>query len=64
MAKKLFQSVTGSTDFDKKLLQSATGIAKCDNCYKVRHIWTYFTPCSNVSIVNFEKVNAGWVAYN
>ena len=22
--------------------------------------WTYFTPCSNVSIVNFEQVNAGW----
>ena len=20
----------------------------------------YFTPCSNVSIVNFEHVNAGW----
>ena len=23
--------------------------------------WTYFTPCSCVSIVNFEEVNAGWV---
>ena len=23
-------------------------------------LWTYFTPCSNVSIVNFEQVNAGW----
>ena len=22
---------------------------------------TYFTPCSSVSIVNFEQVNAGWV---
>ena len=22
---------------------------------------TYFIPCSNVSIVNFEPVNAGWV---
>ena len=21
---------------------------------------TYFTPCSSVSIVNFEQVNAGW----
>ena len=21
---------------------------------------TYFTPCSSVSIVNFEHVNAGW----
>ena len=24
-------------------------------------IWTYFTPCSSVSIVNFEQANAGWV---
>ena len=23
---------------------------------------TYFSPCSNVSIVNFEKVNADWVS--
>ena len=24
-------------------------------------LWTYFTPCSSVSIVDFEQVNAGWV---
>ena len=26
-------------------------------------LWTYFTPCSSVSVfvVNFEQVNAGWV---
>ena len=24
-------------------------------------LWTYFTPCSTVSIVNFEQVNADWV---
>ena len=24
-------------------------------------LWTYSTPCSSVSIVNFEQVNAGWV---
>ena len=23
-------------------------------------LWTYFYPCSTVSIVNFEQVNAGW----
>ena len=23
-------------------------------------LWTYFTPCSSVSIVNFERVIAGW----
>ena len=23
-------------------------------------LWTYFTPCSVVSLVNFEQVNAGW----
>ena len=25
-------------------------------------LWTYFTPCSSVSIVNFEQVNADWEA--
>ena len=24
-------------------------------------LWTYFTPCSSVSITNFEQVNTGWV---
>ena len=28
----------------------------CLYCY----LWTYFTPCSSVSIVNFEHVNADW----
>ena len=28
----------------------------CLYCY----LWTYFTPFSSVSIVNFEEVNAGW----
>ena len=23
-------------------------------------LWTYFTPCSSVSIVKFEQVNANW----
>ena len=23
-------------------------------------LWTYFTPCSSVSIVNFQQVNACW----
>ena len=22
--------------------------------------WTFFIPCANVFIVNFEEVNAGW----
>ena len=25
-----------------------------------KDIRTYFTPCSSVSVVNFEQVNAGW----
>ena len=25
-----------------------------------RKLWTYFTPCSSVSFVNFEHVIAGW----
>ena len=29
-----------------------------------RQLWTYFTPCSSVSIVNFEHVIAGWVEGN
>ena len=29
----------------------------CFHCY----VWTYFTPCSNVSIVDFEQVNISWV---
>ena len=28
--------------------------------YLYCHLWTYFTPFSSVSIVNFEQVNAGW----
>ena len=31
----------------------------CLYCY----FWTYFTPSSSVSIVNFEQINAGWVVY-
>ena len=27
---------------------------------KTPFTWTYFTPCSNISIVNFEQVNVGW----
>ena len=29
----------------------------CLYCY----LWTYFTPWSTVSIVNFEQVNASWI---
>ena len=32
----------------------------CLYCY----LWTYFTPCSSASIVNFEQVNASWVPEN
>ena len=27
---------------------------------KTPELWTYLTPCSGVSIVNFEHVNADW----
>ena len=45
---------------------------RCEICSKLttkiperRHgvVWTYFTPCSSDSIVNFERVNAGWDRY-
>ena len=26
------------------------------------YLWTYSAPCSSVSIVNFEQINAGWEA--
>ena len=29
--------------------------------YLYCYLRPYFTPCSSVSIVNFEQVNAGWV---
>ena len=32
--------------------------------FKVRNNWTCFTPCSSVSIVNFEQINADWVKTN
>ena len=28
--------------------------------YLYCYLWTYFTPCFSVSIVNFEHVRAGW----
>ena len=34
-------------------------IFRCFYC----KLWTYFTPCSSVSIVNFEQVNASWGCY-
>ena len=30
-----------------------------DTCCLYWKIWTFFTPCSSVSIVNFEQLNAG-----
>ena len=36
--------------------------ARCEICSNLTiNKPEYFTPCSRVSIVNFEKVNAGWV---
>ena len=36
---------------------------KVNNKDTIKTHWAYFTPCSRVSIVNFEQVNAGWVAF-
>ena len=33
---------------------------RCEICSKLTVIQTYFTPCSSVSIVNFEHVIADW----
>ena len=53
--------------------------ARCEICWKLTikiperrlasfwyiycYIWTYFTPCSSISIVNFEHVIAGWESF-
>ena len=34
---------------------------RCEICSKLTIKTPYFTPCSSVSIVNFEHVIAGWV---
>ena len=36
---------------------------RCEICSKltIKILWTYFIPCSSVSIFNFEHVIAGWV---
>ena len=36
---------------------------RCEICSKwtIKTCWTYFTPCSSDSIVNFEKINVDWV---
>ena len=42
---------------------------RCEICLKLtiktpeRRHTSYFTPCSNVSVVNFGHVIAGWVAF-
>ena len=43
--------------------------ARCEICLKLtikipewrQRLWTYFTPCSRVSVANFEHVNTGCV---
>ena len=35
----------------------------CEICSKLTIKIPYFTPCSSVSTVNFEQVNAGWVDF-
>ena len=32
--------------------------------YLYCQLWTYFIPCSSVSIVKFEQVNAGWESFD
>ena len=47
-------------------------IKRCEICSaltikapELRHwLWTYFTPFSSVSVVNFKQVNVSWEMYN
>ena len=34
---------------------------RCEICSKLTLVWTYFTPFSSGSTVNFEHINASWV---
>ena len=45
-----------------KVNNNDTGKTQLANCWcPYCYLWTHFTPCSSVSIVNFEQVNADWV---
>ena len=37
---------------------------KCRDLTEASSLWAYFTHCSGVSIVEFEQVDAGWLALN
>ena len=43
-----------------KVNNKVTSIWHLSGIFIVNLLLTYFTPCSSVSIVNFEQVNAGW----
>ena len=53
MQPKVFQNPAGIYLFKVNNRNTRT---RCEICSKL----TYFTPCSSISIVSFEQVNAGW----
>ena len=46
----------------RQLVNKRNTRTRCEICSKLT-IKTYFTPCSNISIVNFEHVIAGFILH-
>ena len=57
-------TTNGSVQFSVNMLKAnnRNTRTRCEIWSKLT-IKTYFTRCSNVSIVNFKQVNAGWVTH-
>ena len=53
------QNETSQVSSNSKHVWKKVLIQSAFTCSKLT-IWTYFTPCSSVSIVNFEHVNTDW----
>ena len=47
-------------DFHLLKVNNASTKTWCEIWCLYCSLWTYFTPCSSVSIVNFKDVTAGW----
>ena len=70
---KFTNNVTGTIDYPVGIyllkFNNRNTRARCEICSKLKIktpvsfllTRTHFTPCSSVSIVNFEQVIAGWV---
>ena len=62
---ELFLTLQKSDVFYQGQAPASNYMFKVNNRNTSEHIskWTYLAPCSSVSHVNFEEVNAGWETY-